>query len=245
MKILFSPSETKTKGGSGLSLKKDDLIFPELYQKRLEIIDRYIDFVSTANDNELSKFFGLKDPKQFEDLKVDIKKAPTKKAILRYSGVAYDYLKYEELDSNTQKYIDDNTIIFSNLFGAIKADTPLPEYKIKQGETIGGFKTEDFYKEHFTDALNEILKDEIYLDLRAGFYNKFYKPSSLYMTLKFLKNGKVVSHWAKAYRGIVLREMAKAKIKNYEEFLDFKIDGLIVKEIVETKIKKEVIFDLV
>lgn len=244
MIVLFSPSETKTKGGEGEPFLKANFLFSDLYAKREEVIEKYIGFVTTASDEKLSKFFGLKDPRQFIDLKTDVRKSPTKKAILRYSGVAYDYLKYEELNSKAQEYIDKNTIIFSNLFGPIKADTPLPEYKIKQGESIGGFKTEDFYKEHFTDSLNDMLQEEPFLDLRAGFYNKFYKPSTPFVTLKFLKNDKVVSHWAKAYRGIVLKEMAKAGVKDYSEFLDLKIEGLVVKEIVQTKIKIEVIFDI-
>ncbi len=121
----------------------------------------------------------------------------------------------------------------------MKADTPLPEYKIKQGECIDGFKTELFYC-----ALDQLLQNEIFLDLRAGFYDKCYKLKTPYVTLKFLKEGKVVSHWAKAYRGIVLREMAKAGVKHYTEFLDMKVNGLVVKEIIEGKIKKEIIFDI-
>ena len=33
------------------------------------------------------------------------------KAILRYEGVAYDYLEYKVLDKNEQKYIDENVFI--------------------------------------------------------------------------------------------------------------------------------------
>jgi len=89
-----------------------------------------------------------------------------------------------------------------------------------------------------------LAKDEI-LDLRAGYYDKFYKVTKPYTTLKFLKGGKSVSHWAKAYRGTVLRELAKHKITSMEEFMALEIDGLNVQEIKVTKNKTEIIYNIV
>ena len=43
------------------------------------------------------------------------------KAIERYDGVAYDYLKYSDLNNDEKDYIDFNVIIFSNLYGPILA----------------------------------------------------------------------------------------------------------------------------
>ena len=44
------------------------------------------------------------------------------KSIQRYSGIAFDALCYESLNKEEQNYIDNNVIIFSNLFGPIKAN---------------------------------------------------------------------------------------------------------------------------
>ena len=82
------------------------------------------------------------------------------------------------------------------------------------------------------------------LDLRAGFYHKFYVPSSYYTTLKFLKEGKVVSHWAKAYRGIVLRHIAKAHIDTIEDFIRLDIPNLAVQEIIEKKNHREIVYNI-
>ena len=38
MKILFSPSETKIAGGEDISFNKSSFIFPELFEKRMEIV---------------------------------------------------------------------------------------------------------------------------------------------------------------------------------------------------------------
>ena len=167
------------------------------------------------------------------------------KAIERYDGVAYDYLTYSSLEIEAQTHIDTTTILFSNLFGPIRAGDSIPDYKLKQGSSIGKFAPEKHYKEYFSSALDEMIGDQEVLDLRAGFYDKFYTPSIPYVTLKFLKEGKAVSHWAKAYRGIVLREAAKHQIGSIQELLAMNLDGLNVREIVEIKKKKEVVYTIV
>jgi len=245
MKILFSPSEAKKSGGISAKIGVSSFIFPELFEYRKDVLEIYNSYISTASDEELSKLFGIKDSKKFEIYKNDIYTLPLMKVIERYDGVAFDYLKYSSLTDSAKEYIDKNVIIFSNLFGAVLAgDMGIPEYKLKQGEKIDTFATETYYKKHFTKALDDFLKDEPFLDLRAGFYNKFYKASFDYITLKFLKNDKVVSHWAKAYRGIVLNSMATKDINSVDEFMQMEIENLSVKEIIKKGIHTEIIYNI-
>ncbi len=245
MIILFSPSEGKRTGGDGEAISQDSLLFPEYYAKRRDILERYNHYVSEASQAELSKFFGLKDPVQIQHYCRNIFDEPTMKAVKRYDGVAYDYLKYDELDSAAQTYVDTHTIIFSNLFGSLSAGDMIPEYKLKQGEKIDGFATELFYKKEFSNVLDEYVGNAPILDLRAGFYEKFFKPQVAYTTLKFIKNGKVVSHWAKAYRGIVLRTMALSRIETFESFMQMEIEGLMIKEILKKNFETEIIYDII
>ena len=245
MKILFSPSEAKYTGGISTTFDRNSFIFNELFDKRSEIIELYNNYILNASNDEKMKIFGTKKEDIVEYYSSDIFKRDTKKVIDRYDGVAYDYLKYSAMTDAEKNYIDNNVIIFSNLFGPLLAgDKGLPDYKLKQGEKIGDFVPEQFYKKYFSDALNELLHDEPYLDLRAGFYNKFYKPTSPYTTLKFIKEGKVVSHWAKAYRGIVLRKIAEANISTIEEFMKMNIENLYVEAIIEKGIHTEVIYNI-
>ncbi|OQX75697.1 MAG: hypothetical protein B6D54_05370, partial [Epsilonproteobacteria bacterium 4484_65] len=192
----------------------------------------------------LSKMFGLKKESDILHHKKDIIHELTMKAIERYTGVAFDYLGYDKLDAHTQHYIDSHVILFSNLFGPIRASDLIPEYKLKQGEAVGDIKTEKFYHEHSAALMEAYLGDDEILDLRAGFYDKFYKPHKNYTTLKFIKDGKVVSHWAKAYRGIVLREIAKAGVETLEEFMKLPIEGLSIQEIQTKKNKTEIIYEI-
>ena len=246
MKILFSPSEGKKSGGTTtLTCNKAHYLFDALHDRRMEVLERYNAMVTSDDEAKIAKLYGIKDPAKFANFHKSLFELPTMKVIERYDGVAFEYLDYASLSQNEQRYIDSSVIIFSNLFGPLLAgDEGLPEYKLKQGESLDGFKPEKFYKEHFTQALNEYLGDEPFLDLRAGFYTKFYKPTTPHTTLKFLKGGKVVSHWAKAYRGLVLRAVAKANVQSIEEFMQLDIENLHVKEIVQKKLTTEIVFEI-
>lgn len=244
MIVLFAPSEGKRSGGEYSSICSASFIFPELYDKRLEVISKYENVVREGSYDDLKELFGIKDEKEFEKYKVSFDCAPTMKAIERYDGVAYDYLAYCDLNTSQQAYIDRNVILFSNLFGPMRAADLIPEYKLKQGSTIDSMAPEKFYKKYFTEQLDELIGNQEVLDLRAGFYDKFYTPKNVAMTLKFLKEGKVVSHWAKVYRGLVLKAIAQNNIESFEDFKRLNIDGLTLSEIIKTEKKYEIIYTI-
>jgi len=246
MRILFSPSEAKYKDGNDVKFTNESFIFPELFKYREEMINKYQSFINNASNDEIAKLIGTKKQDVIDYYSSDIFKRNTKKVIQRYDGVAYDYLKYEELSSSQKKYIDENVIIFSNLFGPILAgDIGLPDYKLKQGEKLDKLAVEVFYKEHFTKALDVYLEEDDVLDLRAGFYEKFYKLSKPYTTMKFIKDGKVVSHWAKAYRGIILNCISKNNIKTIEELMKLEVNNLSISEIKVQKLKTEIVYNII
>ena len=190
MKILFSPSETKNSGGKEKLIDKNSFIFPELFEKRMEIINKYIEFVLNSSKEELIRIFGTKKEDVIEQYKKDISKTPTMKAILRYEGVAFDYLEYTSLTQEEQSYIDKNVLIFSNIFGPISSGDLIPDYKLKQGETFANLKIEKFYNDNFSKQLDNYLEKEDIIDLRAGFYEKFYQVTKLeqdFFSPNFLK----------------------------------------------------------
>ncbi|WP_457594831.1 YaaA family protein, partial [Hydrogenimonas sp.] len=245
MTILFAPSEGKREGGTLEPIDKSAFLFPDLYEKRAEAAAIYRDFVQNASEAELQKLFGVKEQRLLERYKGDIFAEKTMKAVERYDGVAYDYLGYDALPEAARTYLDEHLIIFSNLFGPVKGGDRLPDYKLKQGERIGSFVPERFYKEHFSDALTGYLESRgPVVDLRAGFYEKFYTLPLPHITMKFLKNGKSVSHWAKAYRGTVLKEMAKRAIMDETDLMAMDIENLSLVEIREIKNRKEIVYEI-
>ncbi|SMC09789.1 YaaA family protein [Nitratiruptor tergarcus] len=219
MKILFAPSEAKRSGGDH---QKMQFCFNV---DREAILQKYDDIVKHGSKEAILKLFGTK-----ELLDIDIFHSPTLKAVRRYTGVAYEYFDYDSLHPLYQEFIDEHLIIFSNLFGPLCAKDLIPFYKLKQGEAVGDIKPEKLY----APFCKNLLQDEEILDLRAGYYEKFYKPN-FSLKMKFIKNGKVVSHWAKAYRGKILRQIAENQIDSFKKLRDFSFEGLRLKEIISKK----------
>ena len=243
MKILLAPAETKREGGDLSPYRKENFLYQEIFDVRDNIVEKYVEFIKNSSIEELSLWFGLKNLKECEKYSQDILEKPTMKAILRYTGVAFDALGYESLDKKAQEYCDKNIILFSNLFGPLKASDKIPDYKFKQGAVLETIDVIKEYKENTKEFLDNDLGEEI-VDLRAGFYDKFYKPNSNVITYKFLKDGKVVSHWAKHYRGLVVKELAKNDIANFEELMELKIEGLQLIEIQEKKNVKTLVMQI-
>ncbi len=243
MKILLAPSETKKSGGE-YPFDIRTLLFEALTPNRMKLLHTYTNIIQQGDMQKLSKMFGIKKESEILKYTKDTIHELTMKAIERYTGVAFEYLDYEKLPHTAQTYIDKHVILFSNLFGPIRASDLIPEYKLKQGEALEDIKVEKFYHEHSAILIENYLKDTEILDLRAGFYDKFYTPTKPYTTLKFIKNGKVVSHWAKAYRGIVLREIAKAEVNTLADFMKLPIEGLSLHEIHTKKHKTEIIYTI-
>ena len=245
MKILFSPSEAKTAVSSNKFIDRGDFIFPNLYEKRCEILKIYDDFLQKATVEKISKLFGVKNLTDEPSLRESLFKKGAIKAVMRYDGVAYKHLDYRSLDSAAQDFIDKNTLIFSNLFGPVLAADALPEYKLKQGERIDGLNLEEFYRQNFSGEIDEWLGDDDILALRAEFYEKFYRIQKPFATFKFLKNDKVVSHYAKAYRGIVLRQVAQNGVKNFDELCKMDIENLRLIDVKKTGLKSEFLVQII
>ncbi|KAA6226719.1 MULTISPECIES: YaaA family protein [unclassified Campylobacter] len=239
MKILFSPSEAKNYDCKGPFISKDSFIFKELFTYRMQALKAYEEVINSNDDTLLQGLFGLKN--NFEKFKNDLKKANTTRAIELYNGVSYENLAFLSLDERAQNFLLKNVLIFSNLFGPVLASDALPFYKFKQGFKLPNFEIEKFYKNHFSKALNEYLKDDEILDLRASFYDKFYIPNKEFYVFKFLKNGKVVSHFAKAYRGLLLRHIALKGINSCKILLENLPSNLSLKDIDKKGLKTKFI----
>ena len=239
LKVLFSPSEGKKSGGKEIA---KELLGSN--KARANILNEYNKIINSKDESEIIKLFGIKKFSDCEPYINDLFSSPLMCAIERYQGVAYDYLEFDSLDSEAKEYLKTNTIIFSNLYGPILARDTIANYKVKQGNNIGEVIPDKFYKDRFSYQLDLYLNNDEILDLRAGYYDKFYKISKPYTTLKFLKDGKSVSHWAKAYRGKVLRELAKHNITSIEEFKSMEIDTLTLHEIKVIKNKTEIVYNI-
>ena len=244
MKILLAPSETKKPGGDH-PFQIETLLFEPLLPVRKSLLLTYMNLLQRGDTAELSHMFGLKKKADIAyHATKDLPHEPAMLAIERYTGVAFDYLDYPSLSFEGKHYLHDHLILHSNLFGFLRADDMIPEYRLGQGKAVGEIFPEKLYREVGTHLMDDYLEGEDILDLRAGFYDKVYRPNHPYTVLKFLKEGKVVSHWAKAYRGLVLRAVAEAGTTNMEAFMKLPIQGLSITEIQSRKLRTEIIYTI-
>ena len=239
LKILFSPAESKIIGGK----EREKELFGS-NSARDGILNEYNNIIKNSDEEAIKELFGFKKSSDCEQYLHDIFNSPLISAIERYSGVAYEHLDFNSLNEDAKEYLKSNTIIFSNLYGPILGGDTIANYKVKQGNAIGAFIPDKFYRDRFSYQLDLYLGSSDILDLRAGYYDKFYSVTKPYTTLKFLKEGKTVSHWAKAYRGLVLRAVAKNSINSIEEFMTLEIEGLSVTEIKIIKNKTEITYNI-
>lgn len=237
MKILLAPSESKISGGD-LEFQISKLSFnDELGELRSSLWQKYLAVLNSGDDEQISLMSGLKTgiPKN-DNLAL--------KAVERYSGVAFEHLDYKSLDKKAKGYLKENLLIFSNLFGVLACEDKIVNYKLKQGSKCAGIDTANYYKNALSALLDTKLVGQEILDLRAGFYDKFYVPKGEFIALKFTKNQKVVSHYAKAYRGLVLRYLAQNACESFKDFLALKIPNLKLNEITQIKNKITYSFEI-
>lgn len=125
------------------------------------------------------------------------------------------------------------------------SESKVPLYRLKQGEKVDGVAFEKIYKKEFSSMLEDYLEGFDIVDLRAGFYKKFYEVKSPYLSMKFVKNNRVVSHYAKAYRGAILRECAIKNVRNLSDLMSMPLNGLKVKEILQKQKQTEIVYEIV
>lgn len=177
----------------------------ELSGLRKQVISDYVRFLSTESKSEISRILGTK---KLDILHICISLSPIIEAIWLYSGVAFKALDIGSLPKNSVHFLYDSVIIFSNLFGAIRAGDKIPYYKLKQGQRF--YDNDIFSLYHgFGRCLDRLAKscDEV-LDLRAEVYIKAYPLSIPHTKVEFYHQNKKTTHYSKHYRGLLLREMA-------------------------------------
>lgn len=202
MKILLPESEGKTKGG-----EHPPIVLSDKTKKLLK------EFVK----HDPQKLLGVKGDKLEQALVVNrsLSKNPTRKAILRFSGVVYDGLDYNSLSSTAKKRADKNIFIMTAMFGLIRADTHIPEYKLKIN-TCGA------------DKVWMTKLDDFVIDLLPKKHQKAVQyDNGIVVEFKHKKDGKLkpAGHFGKLIKGRFARFLIEENTKNPKDMLTFNQDG--------------------
>ena len=228
MKIIFSPSKEMREE----NIFKDKKIeFTESkFKDKTNIL---IDILKEKLISEIENIMKLKGEllnKTYKDIQ-DYDKLKSIPAISIYYGVSFKELNLEDYSEKSLKYLKNNLLILSALYGVSLAFDLLKKYRLDMTMSIIDKGLYNFWKKDINDYISNILvKDEILLNLASGEFLKMIdskKISIINIDFKEEKDGayKSVSTYSKKARGQFLNYLVKNEIGNLEDIKKIKLDG--------------------
>lgn len=215
MIVLLPPSETKRTGGDGPPVRLDILSSPTLNPLRQTLIDELVDLA--ADPPACRKALGISAKQDVEiERNAALWQAPTMPAIERYTGVLYDALDIGSLRGATATRARARLAVGSALFGLLRADDPVPAYRLSASSKIPGQPgLATRWRPLLEPVLADIAAQELIVDLRSGSYAGLGRiPDAVRVqVLAEHPDGHrtVVSHFNKAHKGHLARTLAGSR----------------------------------
>lgn len=226
MLILLPPSEGKSAPRRGKALALEALDFPELSSARAKVIDALVALCATEGDGSVhdqvvidraATTLGL-GPTQAHHVAANARllTAPTTRADRIYTGVLYDALDLPSLEGAARRRATRWLGIMSSVFGVVRPHDAIPAYRLSGDTNLPGVGIlSSFWRDHLDDVLSPAAGTGLVVDLRSGMYAGFWRPPSLIgpnvASVRVLhevgKQRKVVSHFNKATKGRIVRDL--------------------------------------
>jgi cytoplasmic iron level regulating protein YaaA (DUF328/UPF0246 family) len=213
--VLLPPSETKRVGGDGPPLRIDTLGAPELGPLRETLVDELIEL--SADVDASRRALGLSAGQDIEiGRNAALRSSPTLPALDRYTGVLYDALDIGSVRGAAVARARERLAVGSALFGLLRADDPVPAYRLSATAKLPGRPTlASRWRPVLEPVLAGIAEDELVVDLRSGSYAALAKvPSAVRVDVVAERaDGRrtVVSHFNKAHKGRLARALATTR----------------------------------
>ena len=228
MKIIFSPSKEMREENIFESKKIE---FTESkFKDKTNILIGILKEKSLSEIENIMKLKGELLNKTYKDIQ-DYDKLKFIPAISMYYGVSFKELNLEDYSEKSLKYLKNNLLILSALYGVSLAFDLLKKYRLDMTMSIIDKGLYNFWKKDINDYISNILsKDEVLLNLASGEFSKMIdnkKISMINIDFKEEKDGayKSVSTYSKKARGQFLNYLIKNQIANLEDIKKIKLDG--------------------
>ena len=167
MLLVLPPSETKRDGGDAAPLDLAALSFPELAPQRRAALAA-LRTVSRSVSGSLDAL-SLGPTQRFEvDRNRALRTSPGMPALERYTGVLYDGLEVESLSPAEREFASRHVVVHSALFGLVRADDPIPAYRLSHDSRLPGLSLRKHWRDSITSALAR--HEGLVLDLRSESY---------------------------------------------------------------------------
>ena len=216
MKIIFSPNK-EIKFTEAKFKNKTNILMCVLKEKSIDEI------------KNIMKLKGDLLNKTYKDIQ-NHKKLKNVPAISMYYGVSFKELELEDYSEKSLKYLKNNLLILSALYGISLPFDLLKKYRLDMTMSIMDKGLYSFWKKDVTDYISNILnKDEILLNLASGEFSKVIDNKKIPMInidFREEKDGvyKSVSTYSKKARGKFLNYLIKNQINNLEDIKEVELD---------------------
>ncbi|GLW07939.1 UPF0246 protein [Microtetraspora sp. NBRC 13810] len=204
MLILLPPSESKAAAGAGAPVQVAELGFPTLAPARERVLDA---LTTLCRGPGAQAVLGLSDGQAAEiGRNLALREAPALRAAELYTGVLYDNLGLATLGPAAAERAARQLVIFSGLWGLLRIEDRVPPYRLSMGVRLPPMgNLAAFWRPFVSEALGAV--PGLVVDLRSATYGAAWQPGERSVAVRVVRDGKVVSHMAKATRGAVARSL--------------------------------------
>ncbi|WP_412062135.1 YaaA family protein [Rubrivirga sp. IMCC45206] len=221
--ILLPSAEGKEPGGNPLAPDMFDYrssntfnYFSDLNPERRALIDALQAEIRAADDAALEKLFGVKGDtlQKAVDANLGIYRSPLMAAVDRYGpGVMYAATDFAGLPTGSQRRLLENGVIFSGLFGLLRPDDLIPDYRLKMDAKVAGIgKASTYWREPLSKALNKLVDGHAVWNLLPASHEAAWDDAETYgrmIRVKFYREDEAgertaVSHGVKELRGALV-----------------------------------------
>lgn len=213
--ILLPPSEGKADGGrESIPWSPASGAFGRLLgDSRMEVCER----LAAVRGGD-AKLLGVKGEllERSRRANASLLGSPSLPAWRRYTGVVWDHLDLESIPSSTRGAVLKRIVIPSGLAGVVRADDPLPDYRLKMGARLADLGVMSaWWRRDITTALARAARSKVIIDLltiehRAAF-DWTSLPTAVRVDLVAKSGGVVGGHNAKAAKGRLARHLLTTK----------------------------------
>jgi cytoplasmic iron level regulating protein YaaA (DUF328/UPF0246 family) len=217
--ILLPPSEGKSAPKRGKPLALADLGFDDLTEPREQVLTALTELCA-ADPEGAARTLGL-GPTQADDVRRNARllETPTARADAIYTGVLYENLRLQSLDSAAKRRAASSLAITSSLFGLVRPADRIPPYRLAGGVNLPGLGV---VAAHWRKVLDPVVAAAagkgLVVDLRSSTYAAFWRPdrelAKRVATVRVLQQAgsrrMVVSHFNKATKGRLVRALLES-----------------------------------
>jgi len=237
--ILLPPAEGKQPGGNPFAPDMFDYrssntfnYFHDLNPERRKLIDALQRTIREGDEASLEKLFGVKGDflEHAIEVDLDVYNAPLMSALDRYSpGVMYNAMDFTGLPTGAQRRLLEQGIIFTGLFGMLRPDDLIPNYRLRMDASLPDIgKVGQYWESHISGMLNKRLEGAFVWNLLPAIHQDSWVDAHTYeemVTVQFFteRNGerKAVTHGVKTLRGQLVNFIVRETLEELEPLLEW------------------------